>query len=65
MKYEPTINFDIEYTYIVMPSLKFGAHNDLVKWLNDFDSNGTYSIGGFGVYFSNADDATAFALRWS
>lgn len=65
MRHEATIDFNTDYTYIVTPSLKFGAHYDLIKWLNDFDSDGTYSVGGFGVYFSNADDATAFALRWA
>jgi len=36
----------------------------LLQWCDDYDSTGSYSLGGHSIWFSNKEDATIFALRW-
>lgn len=36
-----------------------------IRWLNEYDSNGFYSLGGHCVWFDNEKDALMFVLRWT
>ena len=42
-----------------------GAPDEMITWLNEYDGQGYYSLGTFGVYFSHPEDAAWFKLKWS
>ena len=36
----------------------------VIKWLNAYNGKGSYTLGGFKVFFSHEEDAIMFKLRW-
>ena len=50
-----------EETYVSVPWLT----NEMLEWLQTHEGYGSYSKGGYGIYFTREEDATMFTLRWS
>lgn len=50
----------LEETYVHIPLLTL----EMREWLLNHEGYGSYSHGGWGIYFTREEDATLFALRW-
>lgn len=57
-----SLHMDIDYTYIEIGEIT----EPMFDWLNSSNSGkGHFGLGGHGVYFELAEDATWFAMKWS
>ena len=56
-------------TFLPMDVPTFYAHrkvnDDILEWLDNYQSDGQYWLGGSGVYFEINEDCTMFVLRWA
>ena len=50
-----------EETYVPVPFLT----NEMLEWLLNHNGYGSYSHGGYGIYFTREEDAVLFKLKWS
>lgn len=55
---------DVTKTYIYVP-VNRNSIDDAKEWCKEVDSPGTFSMGGFGLYFARPEDAVLCKLRWS
>lgn len=66
MKHEPTLNIvGGDYVYVPVKGLNTAEVRwTVIDWLEGYDSQGWYTMGGHGVYFQFVKDAEWFTLRW-
>jgi len=46
--------------YIRVPTIT----KEILMWLDNYEGDGTYSRGWYGIYFTREEDAVMFSLRW-
>jgi hypothetical protein len=59
---EAILDMDKSYIYVAFDRDEF---LEILAWLNEYAGQGSYTMGGSGVYFTNKEDASAFALKWT
>ena len=62
------IPFSTETVYVTLigtPWHDWDRRAPLVEWLNEYESQGCYFVGGCGIYFNRHEDAVMFKLKWS
>lgn len=42
-----------------------GEFSTMQQWCEEYEGEGSYSVGRTRFWFSNSEDATIFTLRWS
>lgn len=52
------LTFDYKYVPVTLT-------DEIHEWLRSHDSDGEYTLGGFGVFFTKDEDAVFFKLKFS
>lgn len=61
MKNELYISMTTDYIHV---PIRVKDVTEVVDWLDEIESDGTYTLGGNGVYFTKEEDANLCMLRW-
>ena len=58
-------NKDLVYvTLIGSQSNAWDRRAPIIEWLNEYEGQGSYYVGGNGIYFDQHEDAVMFKLKW-
>ena len=61
MKYVPYLDMNVNHIRVIITSDNL---SQAVEWADAMESNGTYTLGGCSIYFTNEEDASLCMLRW-
>ena len=62
------IPFSVEPVYVTLVGTSWytpGYRAALIEWLNEYEGQGSYYLGGNGIYFDQHEDAVMFKLKWA
>ena len=62
MKLHHILDTSGSYVYVAISREKL---EEIKQWCLDQDSPGKFSMGGHGMYFESAEDATWVKLKWA
>lgn len=69
MIYEPRLIADLlsrqPWFEVSLRHLEPGSFREAIKWCDEYESDGIYSIGRLNFYFNRSEDAMVFILKWN
>ena len=68
MKDGGAISFNKDSIYVSLvgsPWNPWERRAPVIAWLNEYEGQGCYYVGGNGIYFDQHEDAVMFKLRWA